>query len=181
MAIPYGVSLEGFLDVIGAWNRARGCIGPLTNEEVASRTSSEAKLESKKKLVSNQNTFLNQIGILKKNGKKNQLTDIGCKISRAIDYDLMDEFVEKMSDQLWNWSEGKPLLDYLYYRKQVDENSFLERIVADAGKLMQTTNAAMGAQTLVDLFLRVGIFERDEDSVKMTDNARKEYERLNNL
>ena len=52
MAIPYGVSLEGFLDVVGAWNRARGCIGPLGNEEVAERISSDAKLESKKKVVS---------------------------------------------------------------------------------------------------------------------------------
>ena len=181
IAIPYGVSIEGFLDVLGAWNRARGFDRPLKNKEVGSRIRSNAKLESKEKVVSNQSTFLIQIGILKKEGNTNRLTDIGHVIARAIDFGLMDEFIDKMWNQLWQWPEGAPLFNYLYFRGQVEEKILLERIVAEAGKSMSTTNASMGSKTLVELFLRIHILERSGDALKMTDAARTRFKELRNF
>lgn len=168
MAIPYGVSLDGFFEVIAAWNRARGCDRPLRMAEVGRRIRGGSKAESKEKLASNQSTFLIQIGILKKEGTTNRLTKLGCEIAKWADYDQQDRFVSTMRSLLLQWHEGRPLIEYLHYREQVSREELLQRVIDNSGKSMGTTNAAMGGKTLIDLLERVGIvLIGDDDNVRL--------------
>ncbi len=165
MAIPYGVSLSGLLDVIAAWNRARGHESARTTKEVASRISSDAKLESKAKVVSNQSSFLTQIGILRKEGQQNRLTDIGQKAAQMIDYRKDEKFNEILRSLLLEWTEGRPLLDYLFHVEQETRENVIRRVVEDSGKSVDTTNAVMGATTLIELLILVQIVSIDPDNV----------------
>jgi hypothetical protein len=164
MALPYGVSLSGLLDVLIAWNRARGYESACTTKEVAAWISSDAKSESKAKVVSNQSSFLAQIGILKKEGKQSRLTEIGYKTVRMIDYRQDEKFNEILRSLLLKWTEGHPLLEYLFYIEQETKENMIRRVVEDSGKSMNTTNAVMGATTLIELLERVRIGAIDAEN-----------------
>ena len=165
MTIPYGVSVDGLIDVIAAWHRTKGYINPLKNVEVAERITSDAKIESKTKTVSNQSSFLIQIGLLEKKGNQSQLTMMGHEIARLADYSVANEFNQKMKEELLDWKEGYPIFEFLFFRDSVDRTEFVERIVADAGKSMDTTNASMGGEALVSLLERVGLVETDSQQI----------------
>ncbi len=164
MAIPYSVSLSGLLDVLAAWNRARGHESARTTKEVAARIGSDAKLESKAKVVSNQSSFLTQIGILRKEGQQSRLTDIGYKMVQMIDYRQDEKSNEILRSLLFKWTEGRPLLEYLFHVKQETKENLIRRVVEDSGKSMKTTNAVMGATTLIELLERVRIVTIDPDN-----------------
>jgi hypothetical protein len=165
MALPYGVSLSGLLDVLIAWNRARGYESACTTKEVAAWISSDAKPESKAKVVSNQSSFLTQIGILKKEGKQSRLTEIGYKTVRMIDYRQDEKFNEILRGLLLKWTEGHPLLEYLFYIEQETKENMIRRVVEDSGKSMKTTNAVMGATTLIELLEQVQIVSISPDGI----------------
>ena len=178
IAIPYGVSLEGLLDVIGAWNRAQGYARPLKADEVAERIRSSAKTESKAKLVSNQSTFLIQIGILAREGQSNRLTQEGREVARAVDFSRLDEFNSLMKKLILKWPQIQPLIEFTRYKGNVPREKLVERAVKDAKKSMGTTNAAMGGNTLVQLLEQVGILVAKGDSISLAKAIRHVGETL---
>ena len=171
ITIPYGVSFDGLLDVIGAWYRAQGYAKPMKTGEVGLQVRSGAKPESKGKVVSNQSSFLIQIGILRKVGQSSQLTELGQEVSRLVDQGLNAEFNRTMMQIILNWSQARPLLDWIRDRGTVPKKELVERIVQVSGKSMGTTNATMGASALIVLLERVGLMRAEGSSFTMSEGV----------
>ena len=81
LEIPYGVSLDGLMKVIAAWNRADVVERAQNAKQVAE------KAEFKTKTIERQQRFLLQVGFLEKEGRKYKLTATGLKFSKLADYE----------------------------------------------------------------------------------------------
>ncbi|RDE17603.1 MAG: hypothetical protein C4K49_02065 [Candidatus Thorarchaeota archaeon] len=167
MAIPYGVSLEGLINVIRAWNRAQGYARPLKAEQVAERIETGAKIASRAKVVCNQSSFLIQLGVLVKEGQSNRLTEAGQEVARAADSPLQEEFNSLMKKLILEWKQVQPLIEFVRNRGKVSRGEMFDRVLEEAKKSKSTTNAVMGGNTFVELLQRAGILVAEDDSVSL--------------
>jgi len=172
LEIPYGVSLEGLLEVVGSWNRADAAGLPLSAKEVAE------KARFKTKTIERQQRFMLQLGLLQKKGRKYSLTEAGAQVCRLADYQQTEDFYSKVRNLLTSWSELLLVLEFVRRVGTIAREKLVSRIVMYSGRPSGDKNAVTGAETLVDLLEKAGVTSQENGEVWIAKNTQTENDRL---
>ncbi|MEX0661533.1 MAG: hypothetical protein WEA58_08895 [Balneolaceae bacterium] len=145
-----------------------------------SHTSNSASLDELSKLtgmnktvISRNNKFLHEIGIID-GGNKKAATDLGKKLGRAIDYDH-DRDMKKYWKEAVQFSEGvSGLVTTVRIKGGMTEKEFTDHVLYVSGQKNNAGNRT-GSRTLVDILMAGGLIE-EVDGKLVVASSNDEYD-----
>ena len=162
LAIPYAVSLEGLLEIVSSWSRIRDLDRPVSKVELAKVCKLRADT------IRKQNPFLEQVGFVVKEGQKLRLSKGGIRLAQVANKAQTSELEKLFREVVLEWKELRPIIDYIAGRQSMSRVDLSERIILHSGRSRDNKETKMGAATLIDLLIMVGLLEATDDQLKIS-------------
>lgn len=116
-------------------------------------------------IVSKNNGFLVQIGIITSEGNKKSATDVGRNLGRAYTSKINDEIVRIWKEIISEVDFLSRMVSAVRIRNGMDRTSFVNHIIYSSG-LKDSKESRAGAGAIIEIFKSIGIL--DETDGKLT-------------
>lgn len=157
-SVPSNATIDRLNQIIVGWYRSKAHESPVANAEVTKRTGVP---ETE---VSRQNAFLQDIGILQKEGNQFKLTPLGTEYARLLDFGQLEEAKVSLRTIFRQWNSFQQIFDYVDLKGPLSKDDVLARIGLAAEK-KPTGGTRTGISAVVDLLLFCGMLVQQDSSL----------------
>lgn len=162
--VPKGVSLSTLEDIVVGWATAGAAVEPTYTSAVAEATGIEDA-------VGRQTRFLEAVDVLEQCGQQHRLTGAGQALAGALMADAPDVVAERTRVVLDGWGLTDDIRGILR-ANTMSEDELVPVVASLAGRDLDDSRIRTGITTLLALFERGDIVDRDEAGrYRLTDRA----------
>lgn len=156
-----GSSYDELVKIIKAYST--GKVGQPMSLDIISQT-----IGMDKTIVSRNNGFLVQLGLVSEGNKKSP-TEIGQALGRAYNLNMINEVTKIWRDIIENNEFLTRMLSAIKIRQGMDKSSFINHILYSSG-LNPNNNSKAGANTIIEIYKAAGLVTDNDGQISVLDN-----------
>jgi len=165
--VPSNTPLDRLNEIIVGWYRSKAHEAPSSISEVNKRTGVETTT------VSRQNAFLQDVGLLQKEGNLFRLTEMGASYAKFLDFGQIEEAKRTLRTILSEWKGFQQVYDYLDLKGPLSREELADRIGLASDK-KPVGGTKTGINAIIDLLLFAGIVVERENGLAFSKGAMSE-------
>lgn len=167
ISVPSNATIDRINEIIVGWYRSKAHETPTQISEVNKRTGIDETT------ISRQNGFLQDVGILQKEGVMFRLSPQGADYARFLDFGQLEEAKYVLRMLLLDWKNFRQIYDYIDLKGPLQKAELAQRIGLAAEK-QPVAGARTGIFAVIDLLLFSGVILEQENGIVFSKDAAEE-------